>query len=136
LNSVLGLMGVSEMGNLNIGHYSGLAAFVYLNMLDTSFSLDSVVGAFAISHDIVIIGLGLAAGAMFVRSLTVYLVRKGTLEQYIFLEHGAHYAIGALAVIMLVSIRQPVSEVITGLIGVVFIALSFMSSVRHNRLKH
>ena len=78
-----------------------------------------------------IIVLGLSAGAVFVRSLTVQLVRKDTLAQYVFLEHGAHYAIGALALIMLVSIGVHVPEVVSGLVGVVFILLSFWSSVRH-----
>ncbi|MYR12512.1 DUF475 domain-containing protein, partial [Streptomyces sp. SID724] len=77
--------------------------------------------------------LGLGIGAMYVRSLTVYLVRQGTLDDYIYLEHGAHYAIGALAVILMISIRYQIPEVVTGLIGVLLIAGSFWSSVRHNR---
>ena len=89
--------------------------------------------AFAITKDVVIIMLGLMIGAMFVRSLTVHLVRRGTLEQYIYLEHGAHYAIGALALLMYVSILQPVPEVITGLIGAGLIVLSFFSSLQYNR---
>lgn len=112
---------------------AALMSFLYLQLLDASFSLDGVVGAFAISVDVVIIMIGLGIGAMFVRSLTVYMVKKGTLENYIFLEHGAHYGIGALAIIMLVSTVYPVSEIVTGLIGVVFIGLSFYSSLRHNR---
>ena len=131
MNSLIVILGLAEMGNLG-GRYAGLMGFIYLNLLDASFSLDAVVGSFAISSDIVIIVLGLTAGAMFVRSLTIHMVRKGTLDNYIFLEHGAHYAIGALAVIMLVSIIYPVSEIISGLIGVVFIGLSFLSSVQHN----
>lgn len=121
-----------EAGNAVAG-MSGAMGFVYLNLLDASFSLDAVVGGFAISHDIVIIMLGLSAGAMFVRSITVYLVKKGTLDNYIFLEHGAHYGIGALAIIMLISIVTPVSEVITGLIGITFIGLAFWSSVAYKR---
>ena len=77
--------------------------------------------------------LGLAIGAMFVRSLTVYLVRKGTLDEYVFLEHGAHYAIGSLAVIMLVSITQHIPEIVTGLVGVVLIGLSVFSSVLYKK---
>ncbi len=77
--------------------------------------------------------LGLGIGAMYVRSLTVYLVRQGTLDDYVYLEHGAHYAIGALAVILLVTIQHEISELITGLIGVVLIAASFWSSVRRNK---
>jgi uncharacterized protein len=112
---------------------AGLAGFLYLEVLDASFSFDGVIGAFAITRDVVIIMLGLAIGAMFVRSLTVYLVNKGTLDQYVFLEHGAHWAIGALAGIMLASIAMHIPEVITGLIGVAFIALSIVSSVRYKK---
>jgi hypothetical protein len=111
----------------------GLAAFLYLEVLDASFSFDGVIGAFAITTDVVIIMLGLAVGAMFVRSLTVHLVHKGTLDEYIFLEHGAHYGIGALAIIMLLSIHFHIPEVITGLIGVGFIALALISSVRYKK---
>ncbi|MFI0236297.1 DUF475 domain-containing protein [Streptomyces sp. NPDC016845] len=107
--------------------------FLYLEVLDASFSFDGVIGAFAISNDIVIMALGLGIGAMYVRSLTVYLVRQGTLDDYVYLEHGAHYAIGALAVILLVTIRYEINEIITGLIGVVLIAWSFWSSVRRNQ---
>jgi uncharacterized protein len=70
---------------------------------------------------------------MYVRSLTVYLVRQGTLDDYVYLEHGAHYAIGALAAILLVTIRYEINEVITGLVGVILIGWSFWSSVRRNR---
>ncbi|MFE3520158.1 DUF475 domain-containing protein [Streptomyces sp. NPDC059161] len=107
--------------------------FLYLEVLDASFSFDGVIGAFAITNDIVLMALGLGIGAMYVRSLTVYLVRQGTLDDYVYLEHGAHYAIGALAVILLVTIQYEINEVITGLVGVVLIAWSFWSSVRRNR---
>ncbi|MFI8346277.1 DUF475 domain-containing protein [Streptomyces sp. NPDC085596] len=107
--------------------------FLYLEVLDASFSFDGVIGAFAITNDIVLMALGLGIGAMYVRSLTVYLVRQGTLDDYVYLEHGAHYAIGALAVILMVTIRYEINEVVTGLVGVVLIAWSFWSSVRRNR---
>jgi hypothetical protein len=107
--------------------------FLYLEVIDASFSFDGVVGAFAVSNDIFEIALGLGIGAMYIRSLTVFLVRKGTLDDYVYLEHGAHYAIGALAVILLITIKYDVSEVITGLVGVVLIAASYWSSVVRNR---
>ncbi|MGP4088324.1 DUF475 domain-containing protein [Streptomyces sp. KR55] len=107
--------------------------FLYLEVLDASFSFDGVIGAFAITNDIVLMALGLGVGAMYVRSLTVYLVRQGTLDDYVYLEHGAHYAIGALAVLLLVTIQYEIHEVITGSIGVALIAWSFWSSVRRNR---
>lgn len=111
----------------------GIGAFLYLEVLDASFSFDGVIGAFAITNDVIIIMLGLAIGAMFVRSLTVYLVRQGTLDKYVYLEHGAHYAIGILALIMLASMTYHVPELVTGLTGVAFIAASLWSSVRYQR---
>ncbi|MGZ8316471.1 MAG: DUF475 domain-containing protein, partial [Telluria sp.] len=110
-----------------------IGGFLYLEVLDASFSFDGVIGAFAITNDVVIIMLGLAIGAMFVRSMTVFLVYKGTLEEFVFLEHGAHYAIGILAAIMLASMKFHVPEIFTGLIGVAFIVASLWSSVRYNR---
>lgn len=107
--------------------------FLYLEVLDASFSFDGVIGAFAITNDIFYMALGLGIGAMYVRSLTVFLVRQGTLDDYVYLEHGAHYAIGALAMILLVTIKYEINEVITGLVGVLLIAASFYSSVRRNR---
>ncbi|GAA3991277.1 DUF475 domain-containing protein [Streptomyces sp. NBC_01352] len=107
--------------------------FLYLEVLDASFSFDGVIGAFAITNDIVLMALGLGIGAMYVRSLTVYLVRQGTLDEYVYLEHGAHYAIGALAAILLITIQYQISELITGSVGVLLIGWSFLSSVRRNR---
>jgi hypothetical protein len=112
---------------------AGFFLFLYLEVLDASFSFDGVIGAFAITNDIVLMALGLGIGAMYVRSLTVYLVRQGTLDDYVYLEHGAHYAIGALAVILMVTIQYQINEIITGLVGVVLIGWSFWSSVRRNK---
>jgi len=107
--------------------------FLYLEVLDASFSFDGVIGAFAISQDIFIIATGLGVGALYIRSLTVYLVRQGTLDDYVYLEHGAHWAIGALAILLLVTIEFHIPELITGLIGVGFIIGAFLSSVVRNR---
>ncbi|MEV7868377.1 DUF475 domain-containing protein [Streptomyces sp. NPDC088124] len=107
--------------------------FLYLEVLDASFSFDGVIGAFAITNHIFWMALGLGIGAMYVRSLTVYLVRQGTLDDYVYLEHGAHYAIGALAAILLITIQHSINEIVTGLVGVILIAASFWSSVRRNK---
>lgn len=112
---------------------AGLISFIYLELIDASFSLDGVLGAFALSNDVLIITIGLAIGAMFVRSLTIMLVEKKTLSQFLYLEHGAHWAIGALAVIMLITTVKEVPEVVTGLIGLVFIIAALISSIVHNR---
>jgi len=112
---------------------SGFAAFMYLEVLDASFSFDGVIGAFALSNNLFIIALGLGIGAMFVRSMTIMLVDKGTLTQYRYLEHGAFYAIIALAAIMLLSAEFEIPETVTGLIGAGLIGVAFWASVRANR---
>ncbi|MGB7419541.1 MAG: DUF475 domain-containing protein, partial [Erythrobacter sp.] len=112
---------------------AGFGAFLYLEVLDASFSFDGVIGAFALTNNLIVIAIGLGIGAMFVRSMTIFLVRKGTMSEYRFLEHGAFYAILALAIIMYVNTFAHIPEVITGLIGAVLIGLAFWTSVRSNR---
>ncbi|KRA83236.1 DUF475 domain-containing protein [Altererythrobacter sp. Root672] len=112
---------------------SGLGGFIYLNVLDASFSFDGVIGAFALSNNMIVIALGLSIGAMFVRSMTIMLVQKGTLSEYRYLEHGAFWAIIALGAIMLLSAHFHIPETITGLIGATLIGISLWWSVRHNR---
>jgi hypothetical protein len=114
---------------------SGLVGFLYLELIDASFSLDGVLGAFALSKDILIITIGLFIGAMFVRSLTIMLVEKKTLKQFLYLEHGAHWAIGVLAILMFVSTFQHIPEVVTGLLGLAFIVSAFISSIMYNNKK-
>lgn len=114
---------------------TGLVSFLYLELIDASFSLDGVLGAFALSHDIVIITIGLAIGAMFVRSLTIMFVEKETLEEFIYLEHGAHWAIGLLATLMFISTVKSVPEVITGLSGLGLIVASLISSIKNKESK-
>jgi len=112
---------------------AGLGGFIYLNVLDATFSFDAVIGAFALSNNMVVIALGLSIGAMFVRTMTVVLVRQGTLSEYRFLEHGAFWAILALGSIMLASVLIEVPDAVTGLIGAVLIVLALWRSVHANR---
>ncbi|QFT77736.1 DUF475 domain-containing protein [Erythrobacter sp. THAF29] len=112
---------------------SGLGGFLYLEVLDASFSFDGVIGAFALSNNMIVIAIGLSVGAMFVRSMTIHLVRAGTLSQFRYLEHGAFWAIIVLGVIMLISAKYHIPETFTGLIGAVLIGLSLWWSIRHNR---
>jgi uncharacterized protein len=129
--AIKGAMGLCDESA--VAGKQGLVAFLYLEILDASFSLDGVIGAFAVTNDIVAIMIGLGIGALVIRSMTVRLVRNGTLAEFIYLEHGAHWGIGALAVLMLGSTTWHISEVVTGLIGAGCILASLASSVRHNR---
>ena len=115
------------------GVRSGIMGLLYLEVLDASFSFDGVIGAFALSSNIFVIMIGLGIGAMFVRSLTIYLVEKKTLTEYRYLEHGAHYAILALSLIMMVKMFVHIDEMIVGTIGVTFIGISAYHSVLENR---
>ena len=107
---------------------AGFASFLYLEVLDASFSLDGVIGAFAITQDVVLIAIGLGVGAIWVRSLTVYMVRRRVLHAFKYLEHGAHYTILVLATILLTSLFVHIPEAIPGLIGIIIIGLSVLSS--------
>jgi uncharacterized protein len=112
--------------------FAAFAAFMYLEVLDASFSLDGVIGAFAMTNDVIIIMAGLGAGAIWVRAMTIHLVRSDALSKYIFLEHGAHWAIAFLGSIMLLKLYHiEVPEVIVGSLGIIFIAAAVWWSTRH-----
>lgn len=113
---------------------AGFFLFLYLEVLDATLSFDGAIGAFAITPDPIIIALGLGLiGALFVRSLTIYMVARRSLEQLIHLEHGAHWAIGALAILLLIGISTPLHELITGLVGIAFIGAALVTSLRATR---
>ncbi|NVO27944.1 DUF475 domain-containing protein [Donghicola sp. C2-DW-16] len=111
----------------------GLGAFLYLEVLDASFSFDGVIGAFALTQNLFLIAIGLGIGAMYVRAMTLMLVERQTLTQFRFLEHGAFYSVLVLAVIMFIQSMTDIPEVITGLLGACLIGLSLISSIRYNR---
>lgn len=114
--------------------WAAFASFMYLQVLDASFSLDGVIGAFAITDMVLLIMAGLGAGALWVRSLTVYLVRTGTLAKYRYLEHGAHWAILALAMVMLAKLYHfELPEWMTGSLGLVFVVTAVVSSILEKR---
>jgi hypothetical protein len=128
-----------EAEERSTGHQIALAGkaafslFMFLEVLDATFSFDGVIGAFAITPDPVIIALGLGVGALFVRSMTVYLVRRGTLAEYRYLEHGAHWAIGALATLLILTLSFDIPEIVIGLSGLAFIVSAWVMSAMKNR---
>ena len=112
---------------------AGASLFIYLEIQDASFSFDSVVGAFAVTDNLFFIAIGLGIGAMFVRSLTLFLVEHGTMSRYRYIEPGAFYAIGALAMTMLLSAIHEMGELVPGLLSMGIIVISLIASIRHNR---
>jgi hypothetical protein len=109
---------------------AALTSFFYLEILDASFSFDGVLGAFAITSDVILIAVGLGIGAFWVRSLTIFMVRRKTLDEFIYLEHGAHYAVAFLAMTMLAGLLVPIPDFITGLGTILIIGISFIASKR------
>lgn len=126
---------ITQILDVSVSNFAknSFALFIYLNILDAAFSLDGVIGAFALSTNLMVIAVGLGIGAYFVRSMTVYLVRAGTLDSLIYLEHGAHWAIMGLAIAMFASLVAHVPEVLIGGIGLCFISLAYWSSKRVRR---
>lgn len=112
---------------------AGFGTFLYLEVLDASFSFDGVIGAFALTSNLVIIMIGLGIGAFFVRSLTIYFVEKHTIEQFKYLEHGAFYAIALLAMIMLLDPLMHIPEWFVGLSGAIILAISVVASIHSKR---
>lgn len=114
-----------------IGRQIGIAAlmsFIYLEILDASFSFDGVIGAFAVTDKVLLIAAGLGIGALWVCSLTVFMVRRGTLASYKYLEHGAHYTVFVLAFVLFMGLFVSVPEVVVGTVGIGFIGASAIAS--------
>ncbi|HEX8390033.1 MAG TPA: DUF475 domain-containing protein [Candidatus Saccharimonadales bacterium] len=114
---------------------AGFTAFMYLEVLDASFSFDGVIGAFAVTQNVIIIAIGLGVGALWVRSLTLFMVRRSVLKAYRYLEHGAHYTIGLLAVVLLIGLFFDIPEALAGLAGIVIVSTAIVQSIAKNRLE-
>jgi hypothetical protein len=108
---------------------AALLLFIYLELLDATFSMDSVMGGFSVTVNIALITLGLAIGAGYIRALTIYVVRRGTLEQYRYLEHGAYYSIALLSMLLLWEIWRDVPDWITACTGAVVITSAWLTSI-------
>jgi hypothetical protein len=113
----------------NLVGKTGISAFIYLEVLDSSFSFDGVLSSFLFSNNLFIIATGLGVGALFVRSLTLLMVKKGTVDEFIYLEHGAHWSIGAIAIFMFFETLFEIPELVTGLTSIVILLLSFGHSI-------
>ena len=127
------LLGDTPGEGVTDAHRASLGMFLYLEVLDASFSFDGVIGAFALTHSLFLISIGLGIGAMFVRSITILLVEKKTLSQFKYLEHGAFWAILSLAGLMYLGVFHHIPEVVTGLCGALFIGASIWASIRSTK---
>ncbi len=106
---------------------SDLSKFVYLEVLDTTFSFDGVVGAFAFTINLLLILIGLGIGALVVRELTI----KGidTIGKYKYLKNGALTSIGFLGLFMLVeSFGIELPSYIPTIVTFIIIGIAFYKS--------
>ncbi len=112
---------------------AGFGSFLYLEVLDASFSFDGVIAAFAITDHIFVIAAGLGIGAYFVRSITIYLDEKGALQEYKYLEPGAFYAIIGLSLFMWFGTIYEIHEWIIAVYSVAVLGAAFAHSLYENR---
>ena len=78
---------------------SDIAKILYLEVIDSTFSIDGVVGAFAFTLSVPLILLGNGIGAIVVRQLTIYNLEK--IKRYVYLKNGAMYSVLVLGFVML-----------------------------------
>jgi uncharacterized protein len=117
-----------DAGRLMVG------SLLFLEVLDASFSFDGVISAFAITNNFILIALGLGIGAMFVRSMTIYLVDKKTMSELRFIEHGAFFGIAWLVAAMTLSMYgHELGEVVVAGVAAGIIGVSVVHSLLQRR---
>ena len=89
----------SEKELLKKGSMSDLSKILYLEVIDTTFSIDGVLGAFAFTLSVPLIILGNGIGAIVLRQLTVSNIDR--IKKYKYLKNGAMYSILVLGMVML-----------------------------------
>ena len=119
---------------VSVAARNGFVGFMYLEVLDASFSFDGVVAALAITNHFWTIAIGLGIGAMFVRSMTIYLVEKGTLTEFRHLEPAAFWAISFLVLsMMLAAAHIELGELVVGGGSLAIIGAGLWHSIRANK---
>jgi len=109
------------------GHLSDIGKILYLEVIDLTFSIDGVVGAFAFTLAVPLILLGNGIGAVVVRQLTVYGVDR--IKKYVFLKNGAMYSVFVLGCVMLAhGFGHHVPEWLTPLATFVIVGYFFLKS--------
>lgn len=85
-------------------HMSDVSKIMYLEILDTTFSIDGVLGAFAFTLSVPLILVGNGIGAYVVRWFTIHGIK--TVQKYRYLKNGAMYSIASLGAVMLAESLQ------------------------------
>jgi hypothetical protein len=80
------------------GKMTDISKIMYLEVIDMTFSIDGVLGAFAFTLSVPLILIGNGIGAFVVRELTLHNIER--VKKYIYLKNGAMYSIGILGGVM------------------------------------
>ena len=106
---------------------SDLSKIFYLEIIDASFSIDGVLGAFAFTFSVPYILIGNGIGAFILRELTVKNIEN--IKKYKFLKNGAMYAIFALSVIMLLgAFGHEIPEWVSPIVMISIVGFFFFKS--------
>ena len=109
------------------GSITDTSKVFYLMVIDATFSLDGVLGAFAFTLSVPLILLGNGLGAIVVRQFTISNIER--IKKYVFLKNGAMYSILGLGIIMIMEsfgfeIPSFVSPIFTALVIGYFYVIS------------
>ncbi|MCB2361575.1 DUF475 domain-containing protein [Clostridium estertheticum] len=111
----------------NTSGMSDISKILYLEIIDMTFSIDGVLGAFAFTTSVPLIILGNGLGAIVVRQLTMGNIEN--IKKYIFLKNGAMYSILCLGVVMILEgFKIEIPEYITPLVTILIILFFFFKS--------
>lgn len=114
----------------NTGGMSDISKILYLEIIDTTFSIDGVLGAFAFTMSIPLIILGNGLGALVVRKITMGSIEK--IKKYVYLKNGAMYSVLCLGVIMILEgFYVEVPEYISPLLTILIIIFFFLKSKKY-----
>lgn len=112
---------------------SDISKLFFLEIIDTTFSIDGVLGAFAFTLSVPLILLGNGFGALLVRQLTIKNIEH--IKKYIYLKHGAMYSILILGIIMILhSFGFYIPEYLSPVLTIMIITFFFFKS--KNALKN
>ncbi len=107
--------------------HSDLSKLFFLEIIDTTFSIDGVLGAFAFTLSVPLILFGNGLGALFVRQITISNIER--IKKYIYLKNGAMYSILVLGIIMILhSFQFKVPEYLSPLATFIIIIFFFWKS--------
>lgn len=120
--------------SLKKSHLSDISKLLYLEILDATFSIDGVVGAFAFTLSVPLIILGNSLGAIIVRQFTIKGVDK--IRKYHYLKNGAMYSVGVLGALMVLeSFGLDFPTYASPLITFLVIGFFLWKSIRHNKMQ-